>query len=72
MAEGRRKGSERRESVPDSAPHRGAKRRPSRLPRVVYWSLVLGLWLVIAAAGTMVWVAHHGLGRGQPAADPVA
>src|SRR5262247_351026 len=55
MAEGRRK--ERRESEPDSAPRRSAKRRRSRLPRFVYWSLVLGLWLVIAAAGTMVWVA---------------
>ena len=57
MAEGRRKGAERRESDSDSAPRRSAKRRPSRLPRLVYWSLVLGLWLVIAAAGTMVWVA---------------
>src|SRR5262249_33612800 len=57
MAEGRRKGSERREPEPDSASRRSAKRRRSRLPRLVYWSLVLGLWLVIAAAGTMVWVA---------------
>ncbi len=56
MAEGRRKGAERRESEPDPAPRRSAKRRSSRLPRLVYWSLVLGLWLVIAAAGTMVWV----------------
>jgi penicillin-binding protein 1A len=38
---------------------RGAstKRHPSRLRRLVYWGLVLGLWLVIAAAGIMVWVA---------------
>src|SRR5215471_8145904 len=57
MAEGRRKGAERRESESDSAPRRSAKRRPWRLPRLVYWSLVFGLWLVIAAAGTMVWVA---------------
>jgi len=57
MAEGRRKGAERRESEPDQAPRRAAKRRPSGLRRLVYWSLVLGLWLVIAAAGTMVWVA---------------
>src|SRR6266850_5637738 len=56
MAEGRRKGAERRESESDSAPRRSAKRRPSRLRRLVYWSLVLGLWLVIAAVGTMVWV----------------
>jgi penicillin-binding protein 1A len=54
MAGVRRKGTERRESEP---PRRSAKRRPSRLPRLVYWSLVLSLWLVIAAAGTMVWVA---------------
>src|SRR5262245_59303468 len=57
MAEGRRRGSERRESEPDSVPRRSAKRRPSRLRRLVYWGLVLSLWLVIAAAGTMVWVA---------------
>src|SRR5215475_13508414 len=54
---GRRKDAERRESEPDAAPRRAAKRRPARLPRLVYWSLVLGLWLVIAAGGTMVWVA---------------
>src|SRR5215470_10846257 len=57
MAEGRRKGAERRESESDSAPRRSVKRRPSRLRHLVYWGLVLGLWLVIAAAGTMVWVA---------------
>src|SRR5215470_968168 len=57
MAEGRRKAAERRESDLDAAPRRAAKRGRARLPRLVYWSLVLGLWLVIAAAGTMVWVA---------------
>jgi penicillin-binding protein 1A len=57
MAGVRRKGSERCESEPDSAPRRSAKGRPSRLRRLVYWGLVLGLWLVIAAAGIMVWVA---------------
>jgi penicillin-binding protein 1A len=57
MAEGRRKGSERRESEPDSTPRRSAKRRSSRLRRLVYWGLVLSLWLVIAAGATMVWVA---------------
>jgi penicillin-binding protein 1A len=54
---GRRKDAERRESEPDAAPRRAGKRRTARLPRLVYWSLVLGLWLVIAAAGAMVWVA---------------
>src|SRR5499427_3328842 len=57
MGGGRRKGTERRESEPDAAPRRAAKRQPRGLPRLVYWSLVLGLWVVIAAAGTMVWVA---------------
>jgi penicillin-binding protein 1A len=57
MAGVRRKGSEGRESEPDSAPRRSAKRRPSRLRHLIYWGLVLSLWLVIAAAGTMVWVA---------------
>src|SRR5262245_28093020 len=56
MAEGRRKAAERRESEPDTAPRRTAKRRRAG-PRFVYWSLVLGLWFVIAAVGTMVWVA---------------
>src|SRR5262245_6439387 len=56
MAEGRRKAAERRESEPDTAPRRTAKRRRTG-PRFVYWSLVLGLWFVIAAVGTMVWVA---------------
>jgi penicillin-binding protein 1A len=56
MAEGRRKAAERRESESDAAPRR-AKRARAGTPRLVYWSLVLGLWLVIAAVGTMVWVA---------------
>jgi penicillin-binding protein 1A len=54
---GRRKDTERRELEPEVAPRRAAKRRAAGRPRLVYWSLVLGLWLVIAAAGTMVWVA---------------
>src|SRR5262249_27334435 len=54
---GRRKDAERRESESDAAPRRAAKRGRAGLPRLVYWSLVLGLWLVIAAAGIMVWVA---------------
>src|SRR5438128_7518621 len=57
MAEGRRKAAERRESEPDAAPRRAGKRARAGAPRFIYWSLVLGLWLVIAAAGTMVWVA---------------
>jgi penicillin-binding protein 1A len=53
---GRRKDTERRESEPDAAPRRAARRRRAG-PRLIYWSLVLGLWLVIAAGSTMVWVA---------------
>src|SRR5262249_38734496 len=55
MAEGRRKAAERRESEPDAAPRR-TKRARAGAPRLVYWSLVRGLWLVIAAGGPMVWV----------------
>src|SRR5499427_3691965 len=54
---GRRKDAERRELEGEVAPRRAAKRRGMGRPRLVYWSLVFGLWLVIAAAGTMVWVA---------------
>ena len=39
------------------APRRAGKRRPKPLRRLVYWSMVLSLWLVIGAASTMVWVA---------------
>ena len=36
----------------------GGKQR-SRVGRVVYWSLVLGLWGFIAAIGVVGWVAAH-------------
>jgi penicillin-binding protein 1A len=55
MAGGRRKSAERSDVEP--APRRAGKRRPKPLRRLVYWSLVLSLWLIIGAAGTMVWVA---------------
>ena len=37
------------------------KRGPRRslIGRAVYWSLVLGLWLVIGAAGTIAWTGAH-------------
>ena len=37
------------------------KRAPRRslIGRAVYWSLVLGLWLVIGAAGTIAWTGAH-------------
>ncbi len=37
------------------------KRSPRRSPigRAVYWSLVLGLWLVIGGAGVVAWTGAH-------------
>src|SRR5262245_31117065 len=35
---------------------RGGGRSRSRVSRLLYWTLVLGLWAVIAAVGTVVWV----------------
>ena len=37
------------------------KRAPRRslIGRAIYWSLVLGLWLVIGAAGTIAWTGAH-------------
>ncbi len=36
----------------------GGKRR-SLIGRMVYWSLVAGLWLVIGGVGTVAWVGAH-------------
>ena len=36
----------------------GGKRR-SVLGRLIYWSLVLGLWLAIGGVGTIAWVGAH-------------
>jgi penicillin-binding protein 1A len=36
----------------------GGKRR-SFIGRLIYWSLVLGLWLVIGGVGTIAWVGAH-------------
>jgi len=45
----------------DMNPVRKSGRRRSRSPlrRLVYWSLVLGLWMMIAAGGVLVWVAAN-------------
>src|SRR5262245_45629442 len=59
MAEGKRKGAERREptfGAPSPARRRAKRKRPL-LRRLFYWSLVLSLWLVIAAGGTLAMVA---------------
>jgi penicillin-binding protein 1A len=37
---------------------RGRKGR-SRIARLIYWSLVLGLWMLIAGIGTIAWVGAH-------------
>ncbi|HEY7998090.1 MAG TPA: PBP1A family penicillin-binding protein [Pseudolabrys sp.] len=34
-------------------------RKRSLLGRTIYWSLVLGLWLVIGAVGTIAWTGAH-------------
>jgi penicillin-binding protein 1A len=36
----------------------GRKGRPRGI-RVIYWSLVLGLWLLIAGIGVVIWVGAH-------------
>ena len=68
-----RKNSERREPASerdDESPRKSRKKKSSsnsssggkqrsRLGRVVYWSLVLGLWAFIGAIGVIGWVAAH-------------
>ncbi len=52
-------------SKPPAKPKRrtkqNRKRSPRRSPigRAVYWSLVLGLWLVIGGAGVVAWTGVH-------------
>jgi penicillin-binding protein 1A len=38
-----------------------AKRGPRRslIGRAIYWSLVLGLWLVIGVVGVLAWTGAH-------------
>ncbi len=38
---------------------RGRTRKRLRLGRVIYWSLVLALWLVIGGVGTIAWTGAH-------------
>jgi len=38
---------------------RSRVRKRSLIGRVIYWSLVLGLWLAIGAAGTLAWTGAH-------------
>jgi penicillin-binding protein 1A len=37
----------------------GGRRGRPRGIRVIYWSLVLGLWLLIAGIGVVIWVGAH-------------
>jgi penicillin-binding protein 1A len=37
----------------------GGTKRRSRLGHLLYWGLVLGLWLLIAGIGAIVWVGAH-------------
>ena len=38
---------------------RGGGKRRSLLGRCVYWGAVVGLWLLIAAIGTVAWIGAH-------------
>jgi len=38
---------------------RKARAKRSLFGRMIYWSLVLGLWLVIGAVGTIAWTGAH-------------
>ena len=38
---------------------RSSRRRRSLIGRMVYWTLVLGLWLGIGGAATLAWVGAH-------------
>src|SRR5262244_807876 len=59
MAGGRRKVAQRREPTfgPAPPPARNSHKRPSVIRRLVYWSLVVGLWAVIGFAATLALVA---------------
>src|SRR5262245_56265056 len=59
MAGGRRKVAQRREPTFGPAPPlaRNSHKRPSVIRRLVYWSLVVGLWAVIGFAATLALVA---------------
>jgi penicillin-binding protein 1A len=44
---------------PSKSSGRAGGKRRSRFGRLVYWGIVLGLWVVIAAVGAFVWTAAH-------------
>ena len=51
----------RREGASERRPRRAARgrKRRSRGIRLIYWSLVIGLWLLIAGIGMVAWVGAH-------------
>jgi penicillin-binding protein 1A len=54
----------RSEPAPERAPRRSGKgggggKGRSRGVRLLYWGVVVGLWLLIAAIGAIVWVGAH-------------
>src|SRR5664280_1799450 len=70
MASRRGQSGARREPVGDSGPGKSSSKRSNRRPRkharkraligrAIYWSLVLGLWVGIGAAGTIAWTGAH-------------
>jgi len=53
------KNGNRRKRGKGSKRRKGKARRRPLLARMAYWSAVAGLWLVMAAAGTLGWVGAH-------------
>ena len=54
----------RSEPAPERAPRRsgkggGGSKGRSRGVRLIYWAVVFGLWLLIAAIGAIAWVGAH-------------
>ncbi len=55
--EGKPSAGDGRDDTPQRRKRRAKHRSPLR--RAIYWSAVLGLWLLIAAGGAIVWVAAN-------------
>jgi len=58
------RGKSSRRGRHDATPREGKKRRyggksRSGIGRLIYWSVVLALWAVIAAIGALVWIGIH-------------
>src|SRR5712691_6824132 len=55
----RRGGDSARSRRSEAGGGRGRGKRRSPVGRLAYWAVVLGLWLLIAAGGTIAWVGAH-------------